>query len=116
MITAIALAGAVTVSCLVPHAANMALQAGSGQPVDIAGVGWEYRLGDDCVADPEKMHAGLLFRLDGMRGKDEGHRRILDASVTPFLRYEVGRPLGNPVFIEGGIGAHFLSHTRVNDD
>ena len=113
MLAALAVALA-TSSCLAPRADAMALQVGAGNHVDVTGLGWEVPLSDACN-DSSRLHGGLLFRLDGWRGNDPGGRQLLDASVTPFLRYELGRPLGTPLYVEGGIGVNALSSTRVDE-
>ena len=107
---AVALAAA---SCFAPHADAFTVQAGSGDEVHVAGIGWERPLTGDC-AGSDRLRAGLLFRLDGWHGHRREGRNVLDASVTPFVRKELWRPLGTPIDGELGIGAHFLSRTRVD--
>ncbi len=106
-------AGLVTASCLAPRADSLTVQAGSGNEVDVVGVGFERPLADDCI-NSDRLRAGLLFRLDEWHGHRQDGRNILDASVTPFARYELGRPLEKPVYGEIGIGAHLLSATRID--
>lgn len=101
-------------SCLAPRAHQLALEGGTGNGVDVAGIGWEVPLTDACN-DWRRLHGGLLFRLDGWHGRHTGGRNLVDASVTPFLRYELGRPLATPIYAEAGIGAHLLSKTRIDD-
>ncbi|HET9577210.1 MAG TPA: acyloxyacyl hydrolase [Usitatibacter sp.] len=110
----LALAAALlSASCLANHAENFTLQAGSGNSVDVAGIGWE--LPTDRCSESTRLHTGLLFRADGWRGNASGGRRIADLSVTPFARYELGRPLGVSFTAEAGIGVNLLSSTRVDD-
>lgn len=112
MLAALAVALA-TASCLAPRADALTVQAGSGNEVQVVGVGFERPLTDDCL-DSGRLHAGLLFRADGWHGRRRDGRNVLDASVTPFARYELGRPLGTPIYGEIGIGAHLLSATRID--
>ena len=113
MLAALAFALA-TSSCLAPRADAFALQAGVGSNVDVTGLGWEVPLFDACN-DSGRLHSGLLFRVDTWRGNGPGGRHLLDASVTPFLRHELGRALGTSIYVEGGIGANLLSATSVDD-
>lgn len=113
MITALASALAIS-SCFAPHADWMALQSGTGDQVEVSGLGWEYPLVSECTRN-DRLRGGMLFRADGWRGRNEGGSQVLDLSATPFMRYEMGRPLHIPVYFETGIGAHILSHTRVDD-
>ena len=104
----------VSASCFAPRADNFVVQAGSGQQVDVAGAGWEVPMDQECLRS-DRARAGLLFRIDEWRGRNAGGRKLLDASVTPFLRYELGRPLGTPVLVEGGVGVNLLSRTRIDE-
>lgn len=108
-----ALAVALASACLAPSADYFSVQSGSGDRVDVNAVGWELPI-SDCNASG-RLRAGMLVRIDGWHGTAAGGRDLMAASTTPFLRYELGRALGVPLYAEGGIGASLLSRTRVDD-
>jgi hypothetical protein len=102
-----------TASCFAPRADAMTVQSGTGDEVHVAGLGWVVPLSGDCLAS-DRLRAGLLLRLDEWRGhRREGHS-LASVSATPFLRYELGRPLAMPIYAELGFGAHLLSRTRID--
>jgi lipid A 3-O-deacylase len=100
-------------ACFAPRADSLTLQSGTGNEVHVAGLGWETPLAWGCLGS-DRPYAGLLFRLDEWHGHRREGRDVADASVTPFLRYELGRPLAMPIYGELGIGAHLLSRTRID--
>jgi len=114
MITALAAALALaSSSCLAPRADYFSLQSGSGDRVEIAGMGWDVPVAG--CSNSGRLRPGLLFRIDGWHGSGPGGRDLVAASMTPFMRYELGRALGVPFYAEGGIGFTALSRTRVDD-
>jgi hypothetical protein len=108
------LASLAVASCVGPFANDFAVGAGTGHQVNVAGVGWETPVQERCLGS-ERLHAGFLARLDGWHGKHEGGRNLLDASLTPFLRYDLATLFDGPLFLEGGIGFHLLSGTQIDD-
>lgn len=114
VLTEIAFAVA-TASCFAPRADALTVQAGTGDEVHVAGLGWELPFSENCFGS-DRLRAGLLFRLDGWNGHRREGRNVLDASVTPFVRYELGRPFDKPIYGELGIGANLLSRTRVDSE
>jgi lipid A 3-O-deacylase len=107
------LAFALAAACA-PRAPSLTLQSGAGNEVDILGIGLEVPLTDDCADSEQRLRGALLFRLDGWHGHRREGREIADASITPFLRYELFRPGDTPIYGELGIGGHLLSSTRVD--
>jgi lipid A 3-O-deacylase len=108
-----ALALALASSCVAPRADYFSVQSGSGDRVDVSGVGWELPV-SECNGSG-RLRAGLLFRLDGWHGTALGGRDLMAASTTPFLRYELGRAFTVPFYAESGIGMSLLSQTRVDE-
>ena len=100
--------------CLAPRADQFSVQSGAGDNVDVNGVGWEVPLSDACNGS-RRVRGGWLFRLDNWHGNKPGGLQVLGASVTPFVRYEVARLYGTPLYIEGGGGANLLSRTRIDE-
>ena len=100
-------------SCLGPRADAATVQVGSGDEVHVTGFGWELPVAGGCLAS-DRWHAGLLFRLDGWKGHRLEGRNVFAASVTPVVRYELGRPFGMPIYGELGIGANLVSRTRID--
>jgi lipid A 3-O-deacylase len=107
------LAVALASSCLAPQADYFSVQSGSGEGVDVTGVGWEIPI-SECNGSG-RLRAGLLFRIDGFHGTALGGRDVMAGSTTPFLRYELGRALGVPFYAESGMGVSLLSQTRVDE-
>jgi len=93
---------------------NLQIEGGRGDDVDVAGVAIDHALGDAC--DDDEMQVHLLARLDHWRARapEPAVKHVLDASVTPFLRWPVGRLGESPLFADLGIGFHAISHTRIN--
>jgi hypothetical protein len=44
-----------------------------------------------------------------------GHAGLVDASLTPLLRWSGKRDGSSRAFVEGGVGIQVLSHTRIDD-
>lgn len=93
------------------RANHVEIEAGRGDEVDAAGIGWRHALGGDCGAP----RFALLLRADHWRGRDPApaSRSIWDVSATPVLELPVSRAPW-PLRIDFGIGAHAISHTRIN--
>ena len=108
-----ALAVALASSCIAPHVDYFSVQSGNGNGVDVNGIGWELPI-SDCNGSG-RLHAGVLFRVDGWHGTSVGGRELMAASTTPFLRYEIGRAFGVPFYADSGIGVTALSQTRIDD-
>ena len=102
-----------TAACLAPRTDRLTMQSGSGDEVHVAGLGWELPLIADCV-NSERLRAGLLFRLDDWHGHRREGRNVTAATVTPFVRKELWRPLDTPIYGELGMGVALLSRTRVD--
>lgn len=106
---------ALLASASIAHAAcpanHVEIEAGRGDEVDAAGVGWRHALGGDCGAP----RFALLLRADHWRGRDPepANRSIWDVSATPVLELPVsGAPW--PLRVDIGIGVHAISHVHIN--
>jgi hypothetical protein len=44
------------------------------------------------------------------------HSSLWDVGITPFLRWLAPGSYSVQPYIEGGVGVHLLSHTRINND
>ena len=66
--------------------------------------------------------SGLGIRLDAQvaywlgKGQPTDHAHVWDFSVTPVFRWTFEKPLVPRLFVEGGLGFHLLSATRINND
>jgi lipid A 3-O-deacylase len=66
----------------------------------------------------EKVSAVLELSVGQWRG-DSGsqeNNRLIDVAALPALRYHPGGNRQQGFFVEGGIGAHLLSRTRIHAD
>jgi hypothetical protein len=90
---------------------HVEIEAGRGDEVDAAGVGWRHALGDDCGA----RRFALLLRADHWRGRDPApaSRSIWDVSATPVLELPVSAAPW-PLRVDIGIGVHAITHTHIN--
>src|SRR5258708_17769712 len=82
---------ALVASASIAHGAcpanRVEIEAGRGDEVAAAGVGWRHALGGDCGAP----RFALLLRADHWRGRDPepANRSIWDLSATPVLELPV---------------------------
>ncbi len=53
----------------------------------------------------------MLSRWGGCTGSDCEH--LTDVGVMPVLRFHDLEPAGSPMYIDLGLGAHLISHTRI---
>ena len=71
---------------------------------------------------PARDESGLGIRLDAAvgywrgRGTPTENGVVWDGSVTPVFRWTFEKPATPRLFVEGGLGVHLLSHTRINND
>ncbi len=65
-------------------------------------------------------HVGGYWELDaGYWHADSGHRGhrdIAEIGLTPVFRLQQNDPGDAAFYLEAGIGVHFLSHTKINED
>lgn len=91
----------------------------SGAFVAIYGVGASWDLKPRPAARDE---TGLGIRLDAQvdywwgKGKPTPYDHVWDFSATPVFRWTFTQPTAARLFVEGGIGIHVLSATRINND
>ncbi len=113
----IALATAVTLAAAAPaHAIDsVSIEAGTGNSTDMwrlgAQVDWQRR----WMQGPNWHVGGYWdFQLGEWRGHSDAgdNQELVDISVTPVFRLQRNELSG--LFLEGGIGAHLLSKTRIN--
>ena len=64
----------------------------------------------------ESWHLGGYWEatLGYWRGSGAGARNLWDVGITPVFRLQPNDPRGG-LYVEGAIGAHLLSATRIND-
>ena len=66
--------------------------------------------------------SGLGIRLDAQvgywegKGKPTPYGHVWDFSATPVFRWTFESPASPRLFVEGGLGFHLLSATRINND
>jgi hypothetical protein len=108
-----------TESIFVPDAAYGTYGYSRGAFVAIfgAGVSWDLK-----ERPPARNESGLGIRLDGQvaywdgKGNPTPYGHVWDFGVTPVFRWTFERPATPRVFVEGGLGFHLLSATRINND
>ena len=80
-----------------------------------------------CQGQPAKQGGGKQgihdrrLDLDEMvilqpKGQPTEHGHVWDFSVTPIFRWTFEKPVVPRLFVEGGLGFHLLSATRINND
>jgi hypothetical protein len=92
---------------------------GYGREVDVFGVGlrwdlparWQYLASHD-------IDLRLDAQLAWWRGRNRptAYGSLWDIGLTPMLRWTAPKPEAACLFVEGGIGVHALSTTRINND
>ena len=92
--------------------------AGYKEDVGIFGGGAGWYLTPRSAARDE---TGLAIRVDGEIAYWHGYGRptpyeyLFDFSATPIFRWTFAQPASPRVFVEGGLGVHFLTRTRINN-
>jgi hypothetical protein len=111
-------AGSARGACPGAQHGRLLLEDGRGDELAAGGVGWELPLGAPCDEARNRWQFGALIRVDRWRGREPAPapHSIWDASITPFVRWPVEKPFDARLYLEGGIGLHLLSHTRINSD
>jgi len=103
----------------VPDAAYATGGYSRGAFVAIYGGGLSWDLKKRPSAHDE---SGLGIRLDGQvsywlgKGNPTPNQHVWDVSATPVFRWTFDRPSAPRIFVEGGLGVHLLSATRINND
>ena len=91
----------------------------SGAFVAIYGAGASWDLKERL---PARDDTGFGFRIDGQvsywlgKGQPTPYQHVWDFSVTPVARWTFSWFSTPRVYVEGGIGFHGLSATRINND
>src|SRR5690349_22221760 len=90
-----------------------------GAFVAIYGGGVSWDLKERPAARDE---SGLGIRLDAQvsywlgKGQPTPNDHVWDFSATPVFRWTFAKPDSPRLFVEGGLGVHLLSATRINND
>ena len=95
------------------------LTGGYSSNVAIYGVALSWDLpGLDTAATANGFGARVDAQLAYWRSQERPTPNpfLWDASLTPMLRWASPAQSGPRFFVEGGIGIHLLSHTRINND
>lgn len=104
---------------LMPQAVYGTMGYTSGAFVAIYGGGASWDLRPRPAARDD---AGLGIRLDAQvsywlgKGNPTPNQHVWDFSATPVFRWTFAKPDSPRLFVEGGLGAHLLSATRINND
>jgi hypothetical protein len=102
-----------------PDAAFGTIGYNSGAAVAIYGVGASW---DVTKRNPARDESGFTIRVDGEidywkgKGRPTPYGHVWNASATPVFRWTFERPASPRLFVEGGLGVHLLSATRINND
>jgi lipid A 3-O-deacylase len=96
---------------------GIAVELGSGEGADMGRVALQWRMKKRWLRD-SKSHLGGYWDVAlgswnyGAPGPGQNDE-VVDIGVTPVLRYQ--RNSGAGLYVEGGIGAHLLSHSQLGD-
>ena len=91
----------------------------SNAQVALAGIGGSWDLSTRSKARDE---TGFTGRIDGQiaywrgLGTPTDNKDLFDFSAIPMLRYTFAWSESPRIYVEGGLGIHFLTHTRINND
>ena len=124
----VALASAAALACASASAADSpflptAIYGGGGYSkgafvtVYSGGASWDLKR-----RPPARDESGLGIRLDGQvsywlgKGQPTENGHVWDFSATPVFRWTFEKPAAPRLFVEGGLGFHLLSATRINND
>lgn len=103
----------------VPEAVFGTAGYNSGAQVAVAGIGASWDLSKRSKARDE---TGFMGRIDGQiahwrgLGTPTDNHYLWDFSAIPMLRYTFDWTQSPRIYLEGGFGIHFLTHTRINND
>lgn len=97
--------------------ARVSVEAGEGNYVDVGGIG---------VGTGDFLHGTLgehaswsvfgLARAAYWRGNVSENRELADLSVAPVAHFERRISFKVAVYVDGSVGFHLLSHTKVNEN
>jgi len=88
--------------------------------VGIAGIGASWYYFKPRVPPPDE--SAWSFHLDGEvaywrgYGRPTDYNALVDFSAMPIFRWTFAKPAAPRLFVEGGLGFHFLTRTRINSD
>jgi hypothetical protein len=93
---------------------EMFVEAGRGDEIDVAGLGWSFPF----AGDREGWQWRALLRGALLRGREPppAERTIWVASFIPSVRRRLATFSGAELYFEVGIGLSGLSHTRINSE
>lgn len=96
--------------------ARVSVEAGAGNYVDVAGIG--VGTGDLLQDALGESWSWSVFGLAGAaywRGNNSENRELADLSVAPVAHLERRMSSKVALYVDGSVGFHLLSHTKVND-
>lgn len=103
----------------VPEAAFGTAGWNANADVALAGIGASWDITKRPKARDDK---GWAVRVDGQiahwrgLGTPTDNHYLWDFSAIPMLRYTFDWTASPRIYAEGGLGIHFLTHTRINND
>ncbi len=111
---ALALCGLFTPATPAMAIDGVAVEAGSGNGADMwrVGVQWDW---DKRWLETGNWHLGAYWDLQAGQWKGK-ERRITDIGFTPVFRFQQTRRDSFSPYIEGAIGFHLISKTRLDDE
>src|SRR5215470_10391441 len=106
------------------HATDLApdavgLTGGYGGDVAVYGAALSWRLpGPHAALTENGLDARFVAQLAYWRGngRPTPNGSLWDTSLTPMLRWTDRAQTAPQFFVEGGVGIHLLSSTRINND
>ena len=112
------IAAALALGCLsLPAQAvdGVAAEAGRGNGTDMwrVGVQWDW---DKRWLQSGNWHLGAYWDLQLGQWSGKGKNTITDVGFTPVFRFQQTRRDAISPYVEGGIGFHLISKTRLDED
>lgn len=95
---------------------GLSIEAGHGKGVNITRVSSLWQLDQRMPGYAgwhvaSQIHAGLGI----LEGTGTNSQTVVEAFVTPTLRYRPNASSGQQPYLEAGVGAHAVSETRLDD-
>lgn len=98
--------------CYATDGASFELGRGDGTDMWRIGILWNWK---SKWLETGKWHVGGCWEAQYGQWSGSGKRTINDLGLTPVFRLEQTSPSAISPYVEGAIGFHFISHTRLDD-
>ena len=92
---------------------GVSVESGHGTGTDIWRIGAQWKW-DKKWSDDGHWHLGAYWDLQLGQWRGTGKNSISDIGLTPVFRYQKSDLSGVAPYLEGAIGFHFISNTRLD--